>query len=81
MTIKNVVDFYFNNYDALEINIEKWNGLEGKSYLLTKKSFYETLSGWLNEEVISVSFETHFTNYSTKEIKECKHPHLYILHW
>lgn len=81
MTIKDVVDFYFNNYKVLEINIEKWNGLRGKNYLFTKESFYEKLSGWLNEKVISVSFETHFTNYATKEIKECEHPHLYILHW
>ena len=81
MTIKEITDLYFSKYDKIEIVIEKWDGIKGKSCIYTKEAFYNNSNGWLNEEVISSNFSTHFTNSYTKEIKKCEYPHLYILYW
>ena len=79
MTILDVANFYFNKYDKLEIVIEKWKGITTKKHLFTKESFAKITQGWWDKEVISVSFQTHYTNTFTKEIEKCEYPYLYML--
>jgi hypothetical protein len=80
MTVKTLVDFYFTQYEKLNIKVEMWSGMKGKYTTYTKESFYNCFGDWLNEseKVMTISFQTHYHNYATLETEECPIPMLYI---
>ena len=80
MTIKNVIDFYFSQFETLKVQIQMWGGIYGKYHTVTKEEFYKLFSDWSNEKVISIDFQTHYHNSAIKEIRKCDIPMLYILY-
>lgn len=79
MKIKDVYEFYFKNYNKIEITIEMIGGIRGKSKIYNYEDFKNFISPWDNEEVIQTSFERHYTY--KKAIKELRdEPFLYILY-
>ena len=78
MTVKTLIDFYFTQYEKLDIRFERWGGIKGRYYTYTKKTFYDYSEGWLNEEVMASDFETHTHNYATLETKKLQYPKLYM---
>lgn len=80
MKIKNVIDFYFNQYEKLNFKIEMAGGISGRNAIYTKEEVLNSLYRFLDEEVILCSFQTHSYNYATKESRLLDFPHLFILY-
>ena len=80
MKIKNVIDFYYSQYEKLNFKIEMVGGLSGRNTVYTKEEVLNFLDGFLDEEVILCSFQTHSYNYATKESRLLDFPHLFILY-
>jgi hypothetical protein len=79
MTIKNVIDFYFNQYETINLCVEMFSGIKGKYHTIAKSEAYDFLAGFLDESVIAVTFQTHYYNKTANYIKECDNPILHIL--
>lgn len=41
MTIKNVIDFYFNQYETINLCVEMFSGIKGKCHTVTKSEAYD----------------------------------------
>ena len=80
MKIRNVIDFYFNQYEKLSFTIEMVGGLSGRNTVYTKEEVLDFLDGFLDEEVILCSFQTHSYNHATKKSRLLDFPHLFILY-
>lgn len=80
MTIKNVIDFYFNQYETINLCVEMFSGIKGKCHTVTKSEAYDFLAGFLDESVIAVNFQTHYYNKTAYYIKKCDNPILHILY-
>lgn len=78
MTIQNIIDFYFSQYETLSIKVEMFSGISGNYNTYTKEDFLKFINGWNDNEIISVIFETHYTNYTTSNYIEKEIPTLYI---
>lgn len=78
MTIQNITDFYFSQYENLVIKVEMFDGVKGKYNTYTKEEFRKFIDGWKNEKIITVNFATHYTNYAKGHCAEREIPILYI---
>lgn len=79
MTIRTIIDFYFSQYETIEIKGEYDKGISGKFYTYTKKEFLETWDEWLDEEVVIVNFQTHYA-YKKTVLDKMEIPKLYFLY-
>ena len=80
MKVRDTIDFYYNQYKKLSFRIEMMGGLSGRNAVYTKEEVLNFLDGFLDEEVILCSFQTHSYNYATKESRLLNFPHLFILY-
>lgn len=78
MTIQNITDFYFSQYENLVIKVEMFDGVKGKYNTYTKEEFRKFIDGWKDEKIITVNFSTHYTNYAIGHCAEREIPILYI---
>lgn len=80
MKIQNVIDFYYNQYEKIDVRVEMAGGISGRSAVYSKKEILNFLDGFLDEKIILCSFQTHSYNYATKKTHLLDFPHLYILY-
>lgn len=78
MTIQNIIDFYFSQYEILAIKVEMLGGIRGRYNTYTKEEFLKFINGWNDDEVITASFGTYYTNYATVDCTKKEIPTLYI---
>lgn len=79
MKIIDVINFYYANYDVIEINVEFNEGIKGSYQRFTKQEAYVFLEGFYDEEAVIIIFETH-TTFCGKISHELEVPLLYILY-
>ena len=77
MTIKMIADMFFAQYNEIDISVEMYGGMRGKRKTYTKETFYAEFNGWLDEAVVTVSFETHYT-FCGEIVKKMDRPILFI---
>ena len=80
MTIREVIEFYFKDFDKIEITTEMSNGIRGRGKVFTKEEYINNMEGWIDEEVGEVIFEKFYTN-SRKIVYKRRYPHLYIMYY
>ena len=76
MTIKEVLDFYYSKYPTLKLCIKMWGGIMGEYRLLTREEAVARFAPWLEDTVLSVSFEEKLTKLN--EIIPTPYPYLSI---
>lgn len=62
MTLKDVLNFYFSQYDTIDLHVKMINGLEGKSHIVTRNDINFMYSGWGDCEVVSFGGQTYYTS-------------------
>ena len=45
MTLKDILNFYFSQYDTINLHVKMINGLEGKSHIVTRNDINFMYSG------------------------------------
>lgn len=79
MTIKNIVNFYLDQYQEIDINIEMLGGMKGTEHRYTKETFNKELADFCEDiEPIAVNFQTHAYNTISGYSFEFDYPKLYI---
>ena len=77
MKIIDVLDFYYSKYGKLNLHIRMDGGLPGKSHDFTKEEAYDFIAGYENENVVEISFQTHYI-FKGDITKPLEIPHLFI---
>lgn len=87
MTVKSVTDFYFEQFEKIEIRIEMSGGIEarGRVPIYTKEEWEKFIEGFEDNEVVEVIFSSHYTHcgeWGQAMIAEEKMavPHMFILY-
>lgn len=78
MTVKDIIEFYFSQYETINVMIELLGGLRGKYHLFSKDEYYNLFSNWNNEKPISVSFSTYYI-FKGEEARKLEYPQLNII--
>lgn len=78
MTVRDIIEFYFSQYETINVKLQLLGGLHGKYYLLTKNEYYNLFSAWNNEKPISTSFSTYHI-FKGEEARKLEFPQLNII--
>ena len=78
MKIIDVLNFYYANYEVIEIKVETNEGIKGSFHKFTKQEASVFLDGFYDEEAAIIIFQTHNTHCG-KISRELEIPLLYIL--
>lgn len=78
MTVKDIIEFYFSQYETINVKLQLLGGVHGKYYLFTKEEYYNLFSAWNNEKPISTSFSTYHI-FKGEEARKLEFPQLDII--